>query len=75
VDGAKVMIFLNTVFMNNFSICKKISSADGTIPPIDPEKFSFEFGKIFTRKPLKKIKRNAISKLTRLMVTKIIMKY
>jgi len=44
VDGAKVMIFLNTVFMNNFSISKKLSSADGTIPSIDPERFRFDFG-------------------------------
>lgn len=69
------MIFLNTVFMNNFSICKKLSSADGTIPSIDPDKFRFDSGKIFSRKPLKKIKRNVISKLTRLLVTKVIMKY
>lgn len=69
------MIFLNTVFMNNFSISKKLCNADAAMSLVDPQKFRFEFGKIFSRKPLKKIKRNVISKLTRLMVTKAIMKY
>lgn len=75
VDGAKVMIFLNTVFMNNFSISKKLCNADAAMSLVDPQEFRFEFGKIFSRKPLKKIKRNVISKFTRLLVTKAIMKY
>ena len=69
------MIFLNTVFMNNFSISKKLFNADAATSLINPNKFRFELGKVFSRKPLKKIKRNVISKLTRLLVAKAIMKY
>lgn len=75
VDGAKVMIFLNTVFMNNFSISKKLCTTDAATCLVDPHQFRFEFGKIFSRKPLKKIKRNVISKLARLLVTKAVMRY
>lgn len=31
VDGPKLFIFLNTVFMNNFSISKKLSHYDAYI--------------------------------------------
>lgn len=69
------MIFINTVFMNNFSISKKLCTTDAATCHADPRDFRFEFGKIFSRKPLKKIKRNVISKLARLLVTKAVMKY
>ena len=41
----------------------------------NPEKFKFEFNKIFARKPLKKIKKNVISKFARILASKIIMKF
>ena len=61
--------------MNNISISKKLSHSDSYISQKNPEKFKFELSKIFARKPLKKIKRNVISKLTRLAVAKLIMHY
>jgi hypothetical protein len=75
LDGPKFFIFLNTVFMNNFSISKKLSHNDAYISPNNPEAFQFEFSKIFARKPLKKIKRNVVSKFARLAVAKLVMKY
>ena len=74
VDGAKLMIFLNTVFMNNFSISKKLSHNDAYISHTQ-QKFIFEYRQIFARKPLKKIMRNGISKYLRIVVAKVIMKY
>ena len=75
VDGPKLFIFLNTILMNNFSISKKLSHNDAYISQKNPEQFKFHFSQIFARKPLKKIKRNVISKFTRLAVAKLIMKY
>jgi len=72
LDGPKLAIFLNTVLMKNFSISKKLSHNDAYISQTN---FKFELSKIFARKPLKKIKQNVISKLTRLAVAKVIMKY
>ena len=75
LDGPKLFIFLNTVFMNNFSISKKLSHNDAYICQKNPDKFKFEFSKIFARKPLKKIRRNVVSKFARLAVAKFVMKY
>lgn len=72
LDTPKFFIFLNTIFMNNFSISKKLSHYDAYI---SQKNFKFEWSKIFARKPLKKIRKNMISKLTRLSVTKLIMKF
>lgn len=69
------MIFLNTVFMNNFSISKKLRNAETATSIFEPKNFRFDFAQIFSRKPLKKIKRNVISKFTRILVTKAIMRY
>ena len=61
--------------MNNFSISKKLSHNDAYICQKNPDKFKFEFSKIFARKPLKKIRRNVVSKFARLAVAKLVMKY
>jgi hypothetical protein len=62
--------------MNNFSISKKLSHNDAyIIDKRNPEQFKFVLSKVFARKPLKKIRRNVISKLTRLAVAKLVMKY
>lgn len=74
VDGPKLVIFMNTVFMNNFSISKKLSHNDAYISQKNPDKFQFELSKIFARKPLKKIRRNVVSKFARLAVAKLVMK-
>ena len=74
IDGSKVFIFLNTVFMNNFSISQKLSTYDAYISKKNPEKFKFQFWEIFARKPLKKIKKNVWSKFVRLLIAKIVMK-
>jgi hypothetical protein len=73
VDGPKMFIFLNTVLMNNISISKKLSHSDSYISYKNPENFKFELHKIFARKPLKKIKRNVMGKLTKLVVVKMLM--
>jgi len=75
LDGPKLFIFLNTIFMNNFSISKKLSHNDAYISQKNPDNFKFEFNKIFARKPLKKIRRNVVSKFARLAVAKLVMKY
>jgi hypothetical protein len=73
VDTAKVFIFMNTVFMTNISISKKLSHNDSYINFKSGENFKFDIDQIFARKPLKKIKRNVISKFTKLFVMKGLM--
>jgi hypothetical protein len=72
LDGPKALIFLNTVFLNNLSINKKLGIDSNNH---NPDNFSFEFSKIFSRKALKKIKSNVISKLAKLVAAKLIMKF
>lgn len=74
LDSPKLFIFLNTVMMNNISISKKLSHSDSYISQKNPEQFKFEFHKIFARKPLKKIKRNVMSKFTKLIVVKLLIR-
>lgn len=74
MDGPKLFIFLNTVLMNNISISKKLSHSDSYISYKNPENFKFERHKIFARKPLKKIWRNVLGKLTKLVVVKLLMR-
>ena len=74
VDGPKLFIFLNTVFMSNFSISKKLSHYNQYISLNNPDDFQFDLQAVFARKALKKIWKNVISKFTRLVVAKLIMK-
>lgn len=74
LDRPKLFIFLNTLMMNNFSISKKLSHSDSYISQNNPEQFKFEFHKIFARKPLKKIKRNVMSKFTKLILVKMLIR-
>ena len=42
VDGPKLFIFLNTVFMSNFSISKKLSHYNQYISLNNPDDFQFD---------------------------------
>jgi hypothetical protein len=42
VDGPKLFIFMNTIFMSNFSISKKLSHYNQYISLNNPDDFKFD---------------------------------